>query len=362
VLSDALYNLRWLFKGLNVFHYITFRSVAGALTAFLLCYVFLPMWIDYFHRRGLGQVIRPDGPQSHKPKAGTPTMGGLVVILVASVCLLLWAKPGNPLVWMSLLALLWFGGIGAVDDWLKLKEMHSRGLSPNEKLLWQFVGAIVISVLYLVSSPGGMESAGTLSLPFLKHPVPIPLVFYIFLSSVVMVGTSNAVNLTDGLDGLAAGLIALAAVGLAVVAYLAGNLKFSAYLRIPYVPNAGELAVVCAIVVGACLGFLWYNAPPAQVFMGDVGALGLGGILGAMAVFAKAELLLVIFGGVFVLEALSVLAQVGIFKLSKRRVFLMAPLHHHFELKGLPESKLIIRFWIFSLLLVISMLMTLKLR
>ena len=362
MLSEALYSLKWLFKGFNVFHYITFRSVAGSLTAFLLCYFFLPMWIDYFRRRGLGQVIRSDGPQSHKPKAGTPTMGGLVVILTVAACLLLWAKPGNGLVWMSLLAMLWFGGIGAVDDWIKLREMHSRGLSPNEKLLWQFVGAIVISVLYLVSSPGGMERAGTLSLPFIKQPVPLPLVIYMFLSSVVMVGTSNAVNLTDGLDGLAAGLIALAACGLAVVAYLAGNLKFSAYLHIPYVPSAGELAVVCAIVVGACLGFLWYNAPPAQVFMGDVGALGLGGVLGAVAVFAKAELLLVIFGGVFVLEALSVLAQVGIFKLSKRRVFLMAPLHHHFELKGLPESKVIIRFWIFSILLVISMLMTLKLR
>jgi phospho-N-acetylmuramoyl-pentapeptide-transferase len=289
-------------------------------------------------------------------------MGGLVVILTAGACFLLWAKPGNPLVWMSLASLLWFGGIGAVDDWLKLREMHSRGLSPDQKLLWQFVGAIVISVFYLVSSPGGMEQAGLLSLPFLKHPVPIPLVVYIFLASIVMVGTSNAVNLTDGLDGLAAGLIALAAGGLAVVAYLAGNMKFSAYLRIPYVPNAGELAVVCTVVVGACLGFLWYNAPPAQVFMGDVGALGLGGVLGAVAVFAKAELLLVIFGGVFVLEALSVLAQVGIFKLSKRRIFLMAPLHHHFELKGLPESKVIIRFWIFSILLVISMLMTLKLR
>ena len=362
MLSDLLYSMRGSFNALNVFHYITFRAAMGALVTFLLCFLLLPAWIGYFKRRGMGQVIRMDGPQSHRPKAGTPTMGGLVMVASTAISLVLWARPGNYLVWLNLLALLWFGAIGVVDDCLKLKEQHSRGLSATSKLLWQFLGAILLAITYVVLFPGGMDRAAVLSLPFLKYPIDIPLALYVTMAALVMVGTSNAVNLTDGMDGLAAGCIGMTAAGLAVVAYLAGNFKFSSYLHIPYIPAAGELAVACAALIGACLGFLWYNAPPAQVFMGDVGALGLGGLLGAMAVFIKAELLLVIFGGVFVIEALSVLAQVGFYKFSKRRILLMAPLHHHFELRGLPESKLVVRFWIFSALLIISMLLTLKLR
>lgn len=361
MLSELLFSLKGSFKAFNVFQYITFRSAVGALLVFLCCYVFLPMWIEWFRRRGIGQPIRSDGPQSHRPKAGTPTMGGLVVVLSAAVVILLLAKPRDPLVWLSLFALLWFGGVGAVDDWLKLRESHSRGLSATSKLLWQFVGALLIAVVYIVLSPGGIERA-YLSLPFLKVPIGVPPVVYLFTATIVMVGTTNAVNLTDGLDGLAAGCIGLAATGLCAVAYLVGNATYAHYLRIPYVPFAGELAVVCAILVGGCLGFLWFNAPPAQVFMGDVGALGLGGTLGAVAVFIKAEPLLLIFGGVFVLEALSVLAQVGYYKMRGRRIFLMAPLHHHFELRGLPESKVVVRFWIFTVLLIVGMLATLKLR
>jgi len=362
MLSDLLYGFRGSFGGFNVFHYITFRSALGALSAFLLCFLVLPVWIAHFRKRGVGQIIRSDGPKSHGSKAGTPTMGGIVVVAAIVICIVLWARPASPLVWLSLLSLLWFGSVGAVDDWLKLRERHSRGLPAMWKLFWQFLGAFTIAMAYLLLTPGGIENGSTLSLPFWKHPLVIPMSVYLFMVSVVMVGTTNAVNLTDGLDGLAAGLIAFSAVGLAVVAYLAGNLKFSGYLRIPYVPAAGELAVVAAILIGACMGFLWYNAPPAQVFMGDTGALGMGGLLGSVAVFCRAEVLLLIFGGVFVLEALSVLAQVGSYKLLGRRVLLMAPLHHHFELSGVPESKVIIRFWIFSLLLVMSMLVTLKLR
>ena len=362
MLSELLYGLRGEFSPFNVFHYITFRSALGALSAFLVCFLLLPLWIALFRRRGVGQVIRKEGPKSHRAKAGTPTMGGLIVVGAIALCLVCWARPASPLVWLSLAALLWFGGVGVVDDWLKLAEGHSRGLPAMWKLFWQFLGAFLLGGAYLLVSPGGLDQGSLLSIPFWKHPLSVPVGAYLFVVALVMVGMSNAVNLTDGLDGLAAGLIAMTAAGLIVIAYLAGNLKFSGYLRIPYVPAAGELAVVCAILVGACLGFLWYNAPPAQVFMGDVGALGMGGLLGAVSVFCRAEVLMLIFGGVFVLEALSVLAQVGSYKLLGRRVLRMAPLHHHFELSGVPESKVIVRFWIFSLLLVLGMLMTLKLR
>ncbi len=361
MLSELLYGWRSDVGAFNVFHYITFRSALGALSAFLACFLLLPRWIEWFRRRGVGQVIRSDGPSSHGPKAGTPTMGGFVVVGAIGVGIALWAKPG-PLVWLSMLALAWFGGIGLVDDLRKLRERHSRGLSARAKLFWQFTGAIVIAVLYLYATQGGLEQPGRLTLPFWKHDVLVPAWAYVLLASFVMVGTTNAVNLTDGLDGLAAGSLALAAGGLGVMAYLAGNAKFSGYLHIPFVPAAGELSVVLAILVGACLGFLWFNAPPAQIFMGDVGALGMGGLLGAVAVFARAEIALVVFGAVFVVEALSVLAQVGFYKLRRRRILLMAPLHHHFELRGVPEPKVIVRFWIFSVLLIIAMLMTLKLR
>ncbi len=362
MLSDLLYGFRGEFRVFNVFHYITFRAALGALSSFLACYLLLPRWIAWFHRRGLGQVIRSDGPSSHRPKAGTPTMGGLVVVGAVSGGTLLFARPDSPLVWLAQGALLWFGGIGAVDDWLKLREQHSRGLPASSKLFWQFLGALALALACVLAAPGGFEQGGIVSLPFLKRPVLVPVTVYLGMAMVVMVGTSNAVNLTDGLDGLAAGCMVFAAGGLALVAYLTGNLKFSTYLRIPFVPGAGELAVMLAIVVGGCLGFLWYNAPPAQVFMGDVGALALGGLLGAAAVFIKAELLLLIFGGAFVVEALSVLAQVGFYKLRRRRILLMAPLHHHFELRGVPESKVIVRFWILSGLMILSMLLTLKLR
>jgi phospho-N-acetylmuramoyl-pentapeptide-transferase len=361
VLSELLFSWRDSFGALNVFHYITFRSALGALSAFLACFLLLPRWIEWFRRRGVGQIIRADGPSSHGQKAGTPTMGGFIVVTAIAAGMMLWAKPG-PLVWLSLLALAWFGAIGLVDDLRKLRERHSRGLSARAKLAWQIAGAAGLAALYLHLTQGGLDQPGRLALPFWKHDVMVPGWAYVLLATVVMVGTTNAVNLTDGLDGLAAGSLALAAGGLAVMAYLAGNARFSAYLNIPFVPAAGELAVVLAILTGACLGFLWFNAPPAQVFMGDVGALGMGGLLGAVAVFARAEIALIVFGAVFVIEALSVLAQVGFYKLRRRRILLMAPLHHHFELRGVPEPKVIVRFWIFSVLLIIAMLMTLKLR
>ncbi len=362
MLSRLLFSLRDVFGAFNVFQYITFRSAFGALVAFGICYITMPSWIAFLRRRGIGQVVRTDGPQSHQPKAGTPTMGGVVLLIVIALSTTLWAWPDRPLVWLILVALLWFGGIGVVDDLKKVRSQYHRGLSPTSKLLWQSLGAVGITLIYLLRAPQGVQEASILSLPFLKYPVYIPTAVYVLLACIVMVGTTNAVNLTDGLDGLAAGCMALTGTGLGVMAYLAGNKIFSTYLRIVHIPEAGEVAVVCAILVGACLGFLWYNAYPAQIFMGDVGSLGLGGMLGAVAVFIKAELLLVIFGGVFVLEALSVLAQVGFYKLKKKRILLMAPLHHHFELRGLPESKVIVRFWIFSILLIVGMLCTLKLR
>jgi phospho-N-acetylmuramoyl-pentapeptide-transferase len=362
VLSDLLYGWRGDFKGFNVFYYITVRAAFAALGAFVLCWLLMPRWIEWFRRRGLGQVVRADGPQSHRPKAGTPTMGGLVALAAAVASVLLWARPGSEPVWVCFAGLAWFGAVGLADDWLKLRHQHSRGLRPAAKLFWQTLGATGIGLAVLALEPAGGGRAPFFSVPFWKHPVEVGAMIYLVIVAFVLVGTTNAVNLTDGLDGLAAGCIGLAAGGLAVVAYLAGNAKFSGYLRIPHVAEAGELAVVCAAIVGACLGFLWYNAPPAQVFMGDVGALGLGGALGTVAVLIKAEVLLVIFGAVFVLEALSVLAQVGYYKLRRKRILLMAPLHHHFELRGVPESKVVVRFWIFSVLLIIAMLMTLKLR
>jgi phospho-N-acetylmuramoyl-pentapeptide-transferase len=362
MLSDFLYGLKGLWSPLNVFHYITFRMALGAAVAFILCFTMMPAWIRWFQRRGMGQVIRKAGPRAHRKKSGTPTMGGVVVAGSITACILLFARPGNPLVWLSLFSLLWFGAIGFVDDWRKLSERRSRGLSAPVKMLWQFVGAVVLACAYLLSRPYGIEQGAVLSLPFIRNALVIPLVVYLFLAALVMVGTSNGVNLTDGLDGLAAGCVALAAVGLAVLAYVSGNKPIASYLRIMYVPNAGELAVVGAIVVGALMGFLWYNAYPAEVFMGDLGALGLGGMLGAIAVFIKAEVPLAIFGGVFVLESVSVLAQVGVYKLIRRRIFLMAPLHHHFELSGVHEAKVIVRFWIFGVLLIVAMLSMLKLR
>ena len=362
MLSDFLYGLKHLWSPFNVFHYITFRMALGAAVAFLICFFLMPAWIRLFERRGVGQIIRKAGPKAHRRKSGTPTMGGVVVVGAIAVCILLFARPGNPLVWLGLSSLLWFGAIGFVDDWMKLKERRSRGLSAPTKLLWQFIGAILLACGYLLTMPYGIEQGSLMSLPFIKHALPIPLILYLFVTALVMVGTSNGVNLTDGLDGLAAGCVALAAVGLVVLSYVSGNKPISSYLRIVYIPNAGELAVLGAIVVGALMGFLWYNAYPAQVFMGDLGALGLGGMLGAIAVFTKSEVPLMIFGGVFVLESVSVLAQVGVFKLTRKRIFLMAPLHHHFELSGVHESKVIVRFWIFGVLLIVAMLSMLKLR
>ena len=362
MLSELLFSLRNEWSPLNVFRYITFRAAIGALSAFLLCYLFLPPWINYVRRRKMGQLVRKDGPKTHLKKAGTPTMGGLIMVLVSAVCILLWVRPRSHLVWLSLGSLLWFAGIGMADDWLKFTRRNTGGLSATSKLLWQSVGAIILVAIYSVLSPWGLEGASMLSLPFLRNPVTMAFSIYLFVAMLVIVGTTNSVNITDGLDGLAAGCCAFAASGLGVYAYLVGNKGFASYLRILYVPEAGELAVICAILTGACLGFLWFNAYPAEVFMGDVGALGLGGALGSLAVFIKAEVVLAIFGGVFVAEALSVLFQVASFRLLKRRIFKMAPLHHHFELGGIPEAKVIVRFWIFSLLLIVAMLSTLKLR
>jgi len=362
VLSELLFSLHRSFFPFNVFRYITVRAAVGALTAFLLCCIFMPAWIRYVRRRHMGQVVRKDGPSTHRKKEGTPTMGGLVGMGAAVVCILLWARPQSHLVWLSLFAIIWFGGIGLTDDLLKFTRHSSGGLSMSAKLLWQSLGAFALISVYAVFEPWGFEHASLISLPFLKNPIYWGFAAYLFLAALVIVGTTNAVNLSDGLDGLAAGCCTFAAAGLGIYAYLAGNRQFSSYLHIFYVPEAGELAVICGILVGVCLGILWFNSYPADVFMGDVGALGLGGILGTLAVFIKAEVVLAIFGGVFVAEALSVLFQVASFRFWGRRIFRMAPLHHHFELRGVPETKVIVRFWIFSILLIIAMLSTLKLR
>ena len=359
MLYHLLYPLHSTFGALNVFRYITVRSIGGAVTAFLIMILLGPVLIRFLQRHQLGQVVRDNGPETHLAKQGVPTMGGMLILFAVLSGTLLWARLDNPLVWLMAFVLLFFGLIGALDDWRKIIHKDSRGLSAKGKLVLQILGAAVVgSFVWL--HPG---YDGHLSVPFIKDLRPDLGWFYVVFAVLVIVGASNAVNLTDGLDGLAAGPMVVSASVYLVFAYVAGHVVLAEYLQIPHVKDAGELAIFCGALVGACLGFLWFNAYPAQVFMGDVGSLGLGGALGAVAIIIKQEILLAIVGGVFVMEALSVILQVGYFKFSNgKRIFLMAPFHHHFEKKGWHESKVVVRFWIVSIILGFLAIATLKLR
>jgi len=359
MLYHFLYPLHTDLNFLNVFRYITFRSIGAAVTAFLIVVIFGPMFIRAMRHLQIGQVIRDDGPATHLAKQGVPTMGGLLIIAAITVGTLLWARLDIMLVWLGIFIILFYGGIGFIDDYRKIKKNDSKGLSAKGKLILQIVGASVVGLVIFLH-PG---FDGHLSFPFFKNLRPDLGWFYVLFAVLVIVGSSNAVNLTDGLDGLAAGPTVVTAAVYLVFSYLAGHVVLAEYLQIPYVAGSGELAIFCGTIVGACLGFLWFNAYPAQMFMGDVGALALGGALGAIAIIIKQEFLLAIVGGIFVMEALSVIMQVGYFKLTNgKRIFLMAPFHHHFEKKGWHEPKVVVRFWIVSIILGLFAIATLKLR
>ncbi|HHO48085.1 MAG TPA: phospho-N-acetylmuramoyl-pentapeptide-transferase [Desulfobacteraceae bacterium] len=359
MLYHFLYSLHTEFSVLNVFRYITFRTIGSTITAFLILFVFGPMFIRMLQRMQIGQVIRDDGPETHMSKQGIPTMGGVLILGAMTFSTLLWADLTSGLVWLVMSATLFFGVIGSIDDLKKVWKRNTRGLSPTGKLLLQVVGASAVG-LYLYLHP---VYDGRLSLPFIKGFQPDLGWWYIPFAVVVIVGASNAVNLTDGLDGLATGPLVISGSVYVIFSYVAGHAIVANYLQIPFVPGAGEIAVICGAMVGACLGFLWFNTYPAQVFMGDVGSLALGGTLGAVSIIIKQEILLAIVGGIFVMEALSVILQVGYFKLTGgKRIFLMAPFHHHFEKKGWKEPKVVVRFWIISIILGLFALATLKLR
>ncbi|KAF0103144.1 MAG: phospho-N-acetylmuramoyl-pentapeptide-transferase [bacterium] len=345
----------------NVFHYITLRAVLAALTALVISFIVGPWMIRKLAALKVGQPVRDDGPQTHLVKAGTPTMGGALILASIIATTLLWADLTNHYVWIALLTLVGFGAIGWVDDWRKVVEKNPKGLASRWKYFWQSVIAILIAAWLAWSAH--LPAQTELIVPFFKQIVmPLGAIGFVVLAYFVIVGTSNAVNLTDGADGLAILPTVMVAGALAVFAYVAGHAVFSKYLGLPHIPGAGELVVFCAGMVGAGLAFLWFNAYPAEVFMGDVGALALGAALGVVAVIVRQEIVLFIMGGVFVAEAISVMVQVGSYKLRGKRVFLMAPIHHHFEKKGWKETQVVVRFWIISMMLVLIGLASLKLR
>ena len=360
--------LLWLFKYLagdlhafNVFNYLTLRAVLATLTSLTISFLVGPYVIRKLAAMKIGQAVRNDGPQSHLVKAGTPTMGGALILVSITISTLLWGDLENRYVWVVLLTTLGFGGVGWVDDYRKVVHRNPKGLSAKSKYLWQSVFGLgaALFIAYSAQLPAQTE----LIVPFFKQvAIPLGTVGFVTLTYFVIVGSSNAVNLTDGLDGLAILPTVMVASALAVFAYVAGNAVFSKYLGVPHIPGAGEVAVVCAAIAGAGLAFLWFNAYPAEVFMGDVGALALGAALGVVAVIVRQEIVLFIMGGVFVVETLSVVIQVASFKLTGKRVFRMAPLHHHFELKGWKETQVVVRFWIITMMLVLIGLSTLKIR
>ncbi|PCH61187.1 MAG: phospho-N-acetylmuramoyl-pentapeptide-transferase [Gammaproteobacteria bacterium] len=352
--------LAGFYSPFGVFQYLTLRSVMAVLTALLISFVFGPYVIRKLSYQSAGQPIRDDGPETHLIKAGTPTMGGTLILISVIFSTLLWGDLENRQLWVVVLVTAAFGVIGFVDDYKKIVLGNSKGLSAKAKYFWQSIAALLAALVlfYNASNPAETE----LIVPFFKD-VAIPLGWgFVVLTYFVIVGTSNAVNLTDGLDGLAIMPTVMVAAALGIFAYIIGNVKFSDYLGYPFIPGVGELTVFCGALIGAGLGFLWFNTYPAQVFMGDVGALALGAALGVIAVIARQELVLLIMGGVFVMETVSVILQVASFKLTGRRIFRMAPLHHHFELKGWAEPKVIVRFWIVTVILVLVGLSTLKLR
>lgn len=352
--------LQQFYSGFNVVSYITVRASMALMTALLLSLWMGPQIIRRLQILKFGQEVRNDGPESHLSKRGTPTMGGIMILIAIGVSTLLWANLSNPYVWFSLFVLFGYGAVGFVDDYRKITRKNTDGLIARWKYFW--LSAIALVAVFGMYAVGKDTDATRLVVPFFKEIMPQLGLFYIVLAYFVIVGTSNAVNLTDGLDGLAIMPTVLVAGAFALIAWATGNIEWSKYLYIPYIKYTSELVVFCTAIVGAGLGFLWFNTYPAQVFMGDVGSLALGGALGVVAVLVRQEFLLVIMGGVFVMETLSVILQVGSYKLRKQRIFRMAPIHHHFELKGWPEPRVIIRFWIISLMLVLIGLMTLKLR
>ena len=348
-------------SGFNVLTYLTMRAVLGILTALIFSFVFGPILIERLYRFKFGQPVRSDGPQTHLKKTGTPTMGGVLILAAVTISTLLWANLQNRFVWFALIVMLAFGAVGFADDYIKIKNKDPKGLPAKKKYFWLSLVGFGVSIMIYLTAKTPMETA--LIVPVFKDVV-IPLgAFFVLWSYLVIVGSSNAVNLTDGLDGLAIMPCVLVASALAVFAYVTGNIKMATYLGIPFISGVGELAIFCTAIAGAGLGFLWFNAYPAQVFMGDVGALALGAALGVVAVLVRQELVLAVMGGVFVAETVSVALQVGYFKYSGgKRIFRMAPLHHHYELKGWPEPKIIVRFWIITLILVLIGLATLKIR
>ena len=354
-----LYPLHTSISAFNVFRYITFRTIYASLTAFIICFLLGPWVIKRLRQMQVGQFIRDDGPETHYKKSGTPTMGGLLIIGSEVVSTLLWGNLTNFYIWISLLVIVGYGAIGFADDYLMQVKKRSKGLGAKEKFLLQTLLATLCGVLLYAHA----DFSTQVTVPFLKNVQPDLKWGYILFTILVIVGASNAVNLTDGLDGLAIGPLIIVAATYMVFAYVTGHVKFAQYLQINYVVGVGEISIFCGALVGAGLGFLWFNAYPAQVFMGDVGSLSLGSSMGIIAIITKQEILLVLVGGLFVMETLSVIFQVGFFKLTHgRRIFRMAPLHHHFELKGWPEPKVIVRFWIIAIALALVALSTLKLR
>ena len=347
-------------SGFNVFQYLTLRAILGVLTALIISLVVGPMMIRRLTRFQIGQTIRDDGPRSHIQKAGTPTMGGALILVAIATSTLFWSDLGNRFVWVVLIVTLLFGGIGWVDDYKKLIKGNPKGLTASAKIFWQSLIALICACFLFWSANVPAETQ--LIVPFFKA-VAINLGWlYILVTYLVIVGSSNAVNLTDGLDGLAILPTVMVAGALGIFVYVIGHTEFSRYLGFPYIVGVGEVVVFCGAMVGAGLGFLWFNTYPAQIFMGDIGALALGAALGVVAVLARQELVLLIMGGVFVIETMSVILQVGSYKLTGKRIFKMAPLHHHFELKGWPEPRVIVRFWVITVILVLIGLATLKIR
>lgn len=359
MLKAFLYPLVRYFTPFNVFQYITFRAAYAAVTSLLIAFLLGPQTISMLRKLRFGEEIRSDGPETHLSKSGTPTMGGVLIIASVSISALLWMDISILYTWVALIAILGFGVIGSIDDLRKIRKKDSEGLRGWGKIVGQvLVGAVIVLLLYVNRT----EATTYLYIPFLKNPVLDLGVWYIPFGIFLLVSASNAVNLTDGLDGLATGLVLMVVLTFAVLSYVAGRVDFAEYLQIPYIAAGGELAILSFALAGACIGFLWFNGHPAEIMMGDTGSLSLGGIVGALALMVKKEVLLIIVGGVFVLEALSVIIQVLYFKATGKRVFRMAPLHHHFELKGWAETKVVLRFWILGGLFAIISISTLKIR
>ncbi|MDT0593496.1 phospho-N-acetylmuramoyl-pentapeptide-transferase [Glaciecola petra] len=347
-------------SGFNVFSYLTLRAILSTLTALMIAILIGPKMIAWLQRMQIGQTVRESGPQSHLSKSGTPTMGGVLILAAILTSCLLWADLTNKYVQVTLFVVVSFGALGFVDDYRKVVRKDPKGLIARWKYFWQSLIAILVA--FFLYSTTTLEAETSLIVPFFKEVMPQLGLMYLVLCYFVIVGTSNAVNLTDGLDGLAIVPTILVAGAFAIFAYATGNINFSTYLNIPFIPMTSELVIVCTAIVGAGLGFLWFNTYPAQVFMGDVGSLALGATLGVLAILVRQEIVLFIMGGIFVAETLSVILQVGSFKMRGKRIFRMAPIHHHYELKGWPEPRVIVRFWIISLILVLVGLATLKLR